>query len=149
MATELQYPERSVFLKKVISKNPWTFELGTQEGIIIATWIYVVFLQNEMLHSQSFNNDTFVRLLVVSAQVINGTEKYPDSGALLNYHDDDYAQGYGQNKEVFKARTKHNILQPYISEDDFRSCNDDNDIGYNIYAFDKRYQKKFESSQPV
>ena len=27
--TEIQYPERSVFMKEVISQNFWTFELGT------------------------------------------------------------------------------------------------------------------------
>ena len=74
--------------------------------------------------------------------------KYSDSGILLNYNDDDYSQGYGQFKEAFKALTEYNILQPYVSEDDFRSYNDDN-IGYNIYAFDIRYQKNFESSQPI
>ena len=52
-------------------------------------------------------------------------------------------------KEAFKAVTKDNILQPYISEHDFRSSNVDNDIGYNIYAFNIRYQKNFESSQPI
>ena len=95
------------------------------------------------------NNDTFYRPLVTSAQCIIGTEKYPDSGILLNYNDDDYSQGYGQIKEAFKALTKDNILQPYISEHDFRSSNDVNDVGYNIYAFDIRYQKNFESSQPI
>ena len=95
------------------------------------------------------NNDTFHRPLVTSAQCIIGTEKYPDSRILLNYNDNDDSQGYGQNKEAFKALTKDNILQAYISEQDFRSSNDDNDIGYNIYAFDIRYQKNFESSQPI
>ena len=51
--------------------------------------------------------------------------------------------------KAFKTLTKDNILQPYISENEFRSSNDDNDIGYNIYAFDIRYQKSFQSSQPI
>ena len=68
---------------------------------------------------------------------------------LLNYNDDDYSQGYGQIKEAFKALTKDNILQPYISEDGFRTSNDGNNIGYNLHVFDKRYQKNFESSQPI
>ena len=41
--TQLQYPERSVFMKEVNTQNFWTFELGTQEGINIPTWIFVVF----------------------------------------------------------------------------------------------------------
>ena len=86
---------------------------------------------------------------MTSAQVIIGTERYPDSGILLNYDDDNYSQGYGKIKEAFRALTQDDILKPYISEDDFRSSNNANDIGYNIYAFDIRYQKNFENSQPV
>ena len=70
----------------------------------------------------------------------------------MNYNDGDYSQGYGQIKEVFKALTKDNILQPYVSEDDFRSSDvgdGGNEIGYNILALDIRYQKKYESGQSV
>ena len=146
--TLLHYPEKSVFMKEVNTQNLWTFELGTQEGINIPIWIFVAFQQNDRQSDQNLNNDTFYRPPVTSAQCIIGTEKYPDSGILLNYNDDDYSQGYGQIKEAFKALTKDNILQPFISEHDFRSSNDGNNISYNIYAFDIRYQKKFESSQP-
>ena len=86
---------------------------------------------------------------MISAQVIIGTERYPDSGILLNYDCDDYSQGYGLIKEAFKALTKDDILKPYISEDDFRSSNEGINIGYNIYALDIRYQKNFENAQPV
>ena len=147
--TQIQYPERSVFMKEVNTQNFWTFELGTQEGINIPTFIFVAFQQNDRQHDQNLNNDTFVRLPVISAQVVIGTERYPDSAILINYEDDDYSQGYGQIKEAFKALTKDDILKPYISEDDFRSSNEGNNIGYNIYAFDIRYQKNFENAQPV
>ena len=147
--TQIQYPERSVFMKEVNTQNFWTFELGTQEGINIPTFIFVAFQQNDRQHDQNLNNDTFVTLPVISAQVVIGTERYPDSAILLNYEDDAYSQGYGQIKEAFKALTKDDILKPYISEDDFRSSNEGNNIGYNIYAFDIRYQKNFENAQPV
>ena len=147
--TQIQYPERSVFMKEVYTESFWTFELGTQEGINLPTWIFVGFQQNDRQHDQKLNNDSIVRLPVISAQVVIGTERYPDSAILLNYEDDDYSQGYGQIKEAFKAFTEDNILQPYISDHDFKSSNDGNDIGYNIYAFDIRYQKNFENSQPV
>ena len=147
--TQIQYTEISVFMKEVNTQNFWTFDLGTQEGIKIPSWIFVGFQQNDRQHYQNLNNDTFVRLPVISAQVLIGTERYPDSSILLNYEDDDYSQGYGQIKEAFKALTKDNILQPYISDHDFKSSNDGNDIGYNIYAFDIRYQKIFENAQPV
>ena len=147
--TQIQYPERSVFMKEVNTQSFWSFELGAQEGINIPSFIFVAFQQNDRQHDQKLNNDTFVRLPVISAQVVIGTERYPDSAILSNYEDDDYSQGYGQRKEAFNALTKDDILQPYISEDDFRSSNEGNNIGYNIYAFDIRYQKNFENSQPV
>ena len=147
--TLLHYPERSVFMKEVNTQNLWTFELGTQEGVNVPIWIFVAFQQNDRQNDQNLNNDTFYRPLVTSAQCIIGTEKYPDSGILLNYSDDNYSQGYGQIKEAFKALTKDNLLQPYISDDDFRSFNNGDNIGYNIYVFDIRYQKNFESSQPI
>ena len=147
--TQIQYPERSVFMKEVNTQNFWTFELGTQEGINIPTLIFVAFQQNDRQHDQNLNNDTFVRLPVMSAQVLIGTERYPDSAILLNYDDDDYSQGYGLIKEAFRALTKDDILKPYITEDDFRSSNEGNNIGYNIYAFDIRYQKIFENAQPI
>ena len=147
--TQIQYPKKSVFMKEVNTQNFWTFELGAQEGINIPTWIFVAFQQNDRQHDQKLNNDTFIRLPVISAQVVIGTERYPDSGILLNYDDDDYSQGYGQIKEAFRALTKDDILKPYITEDDFRSSNESNNIGYNIYAFDIRYQKNFENAQPV
>ena len=144
----LHYPEGSVFMKKVKTQNFWTFELGTHESINVPIWIFVAFQQNDRQNGQILNNDTFYRPPLTSAQCIIGTEKYPDSGILLNYNDD-YSQGYGQVEEASKALTKDNLLQPYISEHDFRSSNDDNDIGYIIYAFDIRYRKNFESSQPI
>ena len=147
--TEIKYPERSVSMKEVNTQNFWTFELGTQEGINIPIWIFVGFQRNDRQNNQNLNNDTFIRLPVISAQVVIGTERYPDFGILLIYDDDDYSQGYGQIKEAFRSLTKDDILQPYISEDDFRSSNEGNNIGYNIYTFDIRYQKNFENSQPV
>ena len=67
----------------------------------------------------------------------------------MNYDDDDYSHGYTQMKQAFKVLTKDDIIQPYISEDDFRSSNDGNNIGCSLYVFDIRYQKKFESAQPI
>ena len=111
--------------------------------------MYVDFQRNDRQHDQNLNNNTFVRLPVISAQVVIGTEKYPDSGNLLNYNDDDYSQGYGQCKEAIRALTEDNIPQPYISEDDFISSKDGNDVVYNIHCFDIRYKKTFENAQPV
>ena len=97
-------------------------------------WINIGFQQQDRQDSQNLNNDTFCRLIVVSAQCVIGTEKYLDAGILLNYDDDDYSQGYLQIKEAFKALTKDDVLQPYISEEDFRTSNvRAPDVGYNLY----------------
>ena len=147
--TELQYIEKSVFMKEVNTQNLWNFELGTQEGINVPIGIIIGFQQQDRQNSQNENNDTFYRPSVISAQCVTGTEKYPDSGTLLNYDDDDYNQGYGQIKEAFRALSKDDILQPYISDHDFRSSNNNDDIGYNLYVFDIRYQKDFENAHPI
>ena len=85
--TNLHYPEKFVFPKQVNSQNFWTFELGTQERVNVPIWIYVVFQQNDRQHDQNLNNDTFHKMPVTCAQCIIETEKYPDSGFLLNYDD--------------------------------------------------------------
>ena len=148
--TELRYVERSVFIKEVNNQNVWNFEIGSHENMNVPIWIIIGFQQRDRQDSQNLNNDTFRRLPVVSPQCIIGTEKYPDAAILLNYDDDDYSQGYHQIKEAFRALTKDDIVQPYISEADFRTSNvAANDIGYDLYVFDKRYQKNFTISQPI
>ena len=73
-ATELQFPEKSAFMKEVNTQNFRTFEVGTPEVFNIPIWIYVVLQQKDRQHDQNLNNDTFVRLSVKSAQVVFGTE---------------------------------------------------------------------------
>ena len=41
-----------------------------------------------------------------------------------------------KNEEAFGALTKDDILQPYLSDNGFRSSNKDVDKGYNLYLFD-------------
>ena len=135
-------------MKEVNTQNLRSFDLGTQEGVIFSVWIIVGFQQRDKQDSQNLANDTFHRPLLTSAQCIIGTEKYPDSATLLNYDDDYYIQGYGLIKETIKALTKDDVFEPYISDKDLRSSNDGNNIGYKLYVFDIRYQKKFESVQP-
>ena len=127
--TELQYVERSVFMKEENTQNYWSFELGTQEGINFPIWNIVGFQQSDRQRDQNLNNDTFYTPPVSSCQCINGTERYPDNSMLLNFNDDDYSQGYEQIKKDFRALKKDDILQPYISDDDFRSFNVGNNIG--------------------
>ena len=148
--TELRYVERSVSMKEVNNQILWNFELGSQENMNVPIWIIIGFQQQDRQDSQNFENDTFCRLPVVSAQCVIGTEKYPDAGILLNYTNDDYSQSYHQIKEAFKALTKDDILQPYISEEDFRTSKvRAADVGYNLYLFDIRYQKNYTASQSI
>ena len=82
--------------------------------------------------------------------VLSEQEKFPDAAILINFDDDDYNQGYAQIKEAFRASTKDDILQTYISDNDFRSSNvRADDVGYNLYVFDIRYQQNFTASQPI
>ena len=130
--TELQYVERSVLMKKINIQIFWTFEVGTQEGINVPIWIIVGFQQKERQDSQKLNNDRFFRPPVTSAQCLISTEKDPDSSKLLNYDDDNYSQGYAQIEEVFRVLTEDDIFQPYRSDNDIRSSNEGNDIGYKL-----------------
>ena len=142
VSTEFQYVERSVFMKEVSTRSLWSYYFGTNKRNNVPIKIIIGFQQRDRRDSQSLKNDTFCRLPVTSAQCLFGTEKHPDSGILLSYIDDDYGQRCGQVIEAFKALTKNDILKPYISDHDFESSNKINDIGYNLYVFDIRYQKK-------
>ena len=43
--TELQYIERSVFMKEVNTQNLWNFELGKKENKNVPIWIFIGFQQ--------------------------------------------------------------------------------------------------------
>ena len=122
-------------MKEVNTQNLFTFELGTQEGINLPMCIYAVFQRNDRQQDQNINNDTFCRLPIASGQCIIGNEKYLDTAILLNFNDDDYSQGNHQIKEVFKALTYDDLLQPYKSENDYRSSNDGDDIGLLVIVY--------------
>ena len=148
--TELRYVERSVFMKEVNKQKLWNFDLGSQENMNVTIRIIMDFQQQDRQDSQDLKNDTFWGLPVVSAQCNIGTEKSPDADILLDYIDDDYRQGYHQIKEAFKSLTKDDIIQPYISEEDFRTSNfRAADVGYNLYVFVIRYQKNCTASQQI
>ena len=83
--TELRYVERSVCMKQVNNQNVWNFELGSQENMNVPIWNIIGFHQQDRQDSQNLNNDTFVRLPVVSAQCIIGTEKRKNILMLLYY----------------------------------------------------------------
>ena len=68
---------------------------------------------------------------------------------MFIYDDDDDSQGYGQIKKAFRAFTKDDILQPYISDHVFRPSIKNIDFGYSLYVFKIRYQKNLESGQPI
>ena len=132
------------------NQNLKNFELGSQESVNVPISIIIGFQQQDRQDSQNINKDIFCRLPVSSAQAIISTETYPDAAILLNYDDDDYAQGYSQIKEAFRTLTKDDILQPFTSVDDFRPSNvRADDVGYSLYVFDIRCQKNFTASQLI
>ena len=148
--TDLRHVERSVFMEEVNNQNLWNFKLGSQESMNVPIWIVMGFQQRDWQDSQNLNNATFCRLHVTSVQAVIWTERYPDTGILLKYDDDDYSQCYSQSKEVFRALTIDVILKPYISDDDFRCSNvGADDVGYNLFVFDIRYQQSFTASHPI
>ena len=149
LPTEIRYIERPIFVKEVNTQKSWTFELGDQEGINVPIWIIGEFQRSDRQHDQNLNNDTFYRPPVTSGQCIIGTERYPHNSILSIYNDDDYSQGYGQRRQAFRALTKVDIPQPYISEHDFRTSNDGDKVGYKLYVFDIRFQKNFTAFQPI
>ena len=131
-------------MKEVKNQNLCNLELGSQESSNKAIRITIGFQQRDGQDSQNLNIDSFCRLPVTSAQCLIGTEKYPDAGILLNYDHDENSQGYSQIKEAFRVLTKDDILQPCITDDDFRSSNGGAEIGYNVLVFDIRYQQNLQ-----
>ena len=75
MPTENLDIKRSVFMKEVNTQKLWTFEFGTQEGLIVPIWNIVGFQQSGRQHDRNLNNDNFYRPPVVSGQCIIGTKK--------------------------------------------------------------------------
>ena len=63
MPTKPHYSEKSVFMKEFNTQNFWTFELGTQEGIKVPIWIFVIFKQSDRELDQNVNNDIFIEFL--------------------------------------------------------------------------------------
>ena len=124
--------------------------MGSQESMNVPIWIIIAFWQRTLQDSQNLNMDTFCRLPVVSAKAVIGTEKDPEAGILLKYDDDEYNQGYTQTNETFRALTKHDIFQPYISDQDFiSSFVRADDVGYNLYVFDIRYHQNLTASKQI
>ena len=82
--------------------------------------VNIGFQQRDRQVSQILYIDSFCRLPVTSAQCNIGTENFLEAGKIIIY-DDVYSQGYAQNKKVFRALTKDDILQPKITNYEFRS----------------------------
>ena len=147
---ELRYFERSVLMEKVNNQNLSNFALGSQESMDVTRWVIVGFLKRDTQDSQNQNNDSFYRLPVVKAQCVLGGDKYPDTGVIITYEDHEYSQGNTQFKGVFRASTKDDIFQRYITYLDFRPSNvRTDDIGYNLYVLYIRLLENFTVSQPI
>ena len=141
-------------MKQVNTQNFWSFELGTQERINVPIGVIIGFQQRDRQDSQNLNKDRFCRPPVICAQWIFRAEKHTDACIFLKYDDDEYSQCFGQIREVFRALTKNDVLNPKKSDPDVRSTNvnvageGSIDISYNFYLFDFRYQKNLEAVQP-
>ena len=129
-------------MKEVSNPNLWNFKLVSLENMNVPIWIIIGFRQRDVQDSQNLKNDSFCRLPVTSAQCNIWTENYPDTGISLSYNGDNYSQGYTQTKEVFEALTKDDILQPYLTDDDFRSSFAGVvEVGYMLFVLDINFSK--------
>ena len=80
-------------------------------------------------------------------------KRYGSDTTLFNNDVELYSQGYDQIKVAFGALRKDDILQPYISDHDYRSTNvndaelDNGNVG--LYVFDLRHKTNFTVAQPI
>ena len=150
-ATELSYIKRSSYMKGVTTEINWNFELGVGDGIYILIYVIVGVMQRDQLNQQHQNKDTFYRPSVVNAQCVSGNEKIPDAGINCNYAVDKYSQAYGENVSCFRHLVKNNILQPYITQNDFITSNyyPNDNLGYNLYVLVICHHKDYSSAQPI
>ena len=66
--TELNYIERSVFMKEVNNHILWYFEFASQERMNVPLWRNIGFEQRDRQDSQNLNKDGSCRLPVTSSQ---------------------------------------------------------------------------------
>ena len=149
--TKLSYIKRSSYMKDVTTESNWTFELGIGDGIDILIYVIVGFMQRDQFNQQHQKNDTLYKPGVVDAQCIIGSEKFPDAGFICNYSIDKYSQAYGKIVSRFRPLAKDNIVQPYITQKDFKTSNKypDGNPGYEVYVFDKRHHQDYSSAHPI
>ena len=81
-------------------------------------------------------------LLIVRIVLLEG--RFFETGINTNYAHHEYAQAYGEVVSCFRHFSKTDILQPYISQHDFRR-----DENFNLYVFDIRYREHFSNSKNV
>ena len=128
---------KKFFTNEVNNQILGNFDLGSQGSLSAPKWIIVGFKQRDTQGSQNPNNDTSFRLPVTSAQCIIGAQKDPDAGILKVCDDDDYSKGYGRFKEAFRALTRKDTLQSYLSDHGFRVSNVRvDDVGYTLHVLD-------------
>ena len=57
--TDFTYVQLNGFLKDVHTQNLWTFQLGSQDGIIVCIWFFVRYQQRDRQNSAMENNGNF------------------------------------------------------------------------------------------
>ena len=122
-ATEQSYFKRPSYMKDGTTENNWPFELGVGDGIEIRFYKVAGYMQRDQFNQQHQNNDTFYRPIVVNAQGIIRSEKYPDAGINCSYAIDKNSQAYGGIVSCFRRFAKDNILKPLITQKDFITPN--------------------------
>ena len=144
---ELVYFERS-FSKKRFPQSPWTFELGTGNGLDAVIYIIVGFQQRDQSKEHTLNNVTIHWPPTSWAQNTIATQMYLDVGVKFKYNDFDYCQGYSHFLKKYQVPNKSDMLQSFSSDRDLKSSNLVIDDDYFLSKLDFRYWRDFTAAHP-
>ena len=104
-------------------KTECNFNLGVRKVLDILVYVILGFHQRDILYNQQLNTDCFQRPAVSFAQCNIGTDKIPHAGITLISRQNKCSQRHSQ---FVCHLTKDDILQPYVSQQDFRPSNINN-----------------------
>ena len=100
-------------------------------------------MQRDQFNQQHQKNDTFYRPGGVNAQIIIGSEKFPDAGIICNDAVNKYSQAYGETFSCFRHLAEDNIPQTFVTQTDFINSNEypGGNPSFNLFVFDIRHQQ--------
>ena len=122
--TKLRYIGISVYSENVSAQNNWKLKIGVKSEIDGPFFVFVGFQNGNWWIIWEHKKDVFVRLPVLWAQCLLGTENYLDVGINFNFDGEYYSLGYGENVSGFREWTRGFILKTNKTQIDYKSDND-------------------------